>query len=238
MDLLKGKRQHGILKSPLCAVGDYLYICGDGESGKATVSRVRINSLFSYKDGELPVQHIGLSDFNKKSILNITNIGNTLLIFLKSKDKVTITFFDIIHRTSTVVPTEFRPPSTSRVTTVRTDSEVFVLEENGSLWKICRCQRGNGFELVHELMLWDQAGQNQVRLCGAVLVNDELNVVFFSRKPKLESLTNANLAGVFNKVKLIDATSFHSDSRVDNTFPGVIQIAAPKALLNLCSKKT
>ncbi|GFO04353.1 kelch-like protein 3 [Plakobranchus ocellatus] len=228
MDRLSAKRQHEILKSPFCAVGDYLYICGNGESSKATVSRVRIHSLFSSKDGELPVQHIGLSDFNEKSILNVTSIENTLLIFCKSQDKVAITFFDLIHRTSTVVPTEFGPPSTNHVTTVRTDSEVFVVEESGDFWRIRRCQRGKGFELVHELILWDQAGQNQVQLCGAALVNDELNVVLFSKQPRPDSLTNASLAGVFDKVKLIDATSFDSDCRADNIFPGVIHIAAPK----------
>ncbi|GFO04369.1 kelch-like protein 3 [Plakobranchus ocellatus] len=238
MDLVQNKHQHEILKSPVCVVGDYLYICGDGESGKAIVSRVRMHSLFSRKDGPLPAQQITVFDFNEKSILKVTSIGNTLLIFCKSQDKVTITLFDLICRTSTVVPTEFNLPSTNRVTTVRTDSEVFVLEESGDFWRIRRCQRGNGFELVHELMLWDQAGQNQVRLCGAVLVNDELNVVFFSKQPRPDSLTNASLAGVFNKVKLIDATSFHSDSRVDNTFPGVMHFAAPMDILNLFKTNT
>ncbi|GFO22721.1 kelch-like 35 [Plakobranchus ocellatus] len=231
-DMFKVLGTHDILKWPLCTVGDRLYNCQNGGNGMATVSEIFVRSLHSPQAGASSCQQIGSFELNKQftRFLNITSIENTLAIFCICQDKVTIIFFDLIRRTSVVVPTEFNLPSTNRVTTVRTDREVFVLEESGSFWRICRCQRGKWFELVHELMLWDQAGQNQVRLCGAVLVNDELNVVFSSGKPKPDGATNANLSGVFSKVNFIDTTSFSNDCIAGSTFPGVIHFVAPATL--------
>ncbi|GFN73515.1 kelch-like protein 40 [Plakobranchus ocellatus] len=225
-------RQHTILKHPFCILGDWLYSCCLGVNyQKAKVIRINLHMLSTRSDEELPFQQVGSVDVDVRSILKITNIDNTLAMFCRSQDGVcTIIFYELFSRKSNIVLTEFKSQVNACLVTLRKDKEVFVLEEDGWLWRIRRCPGANAFELVRESKLWDVTFHNGYKMCGAVLVRDELLVVFSSnRKPPVKALIE-NLAGVFDKVISITYPSNLLEDRLAQCFPGVIHAVLPETV--------
>ncbi|GFO24124.1 kelch-like 40 [Plakobranchus ocellatus] len=195
--------QHRILVSSLCIVGDWLYSCSEKQKGRTIINRIGFHDLHKLSDGELSSQQFGLLDIDAKSVLTITSIANTLAIFCRCRDGIYIIFFDLFYRRSKVVLTELRVPSKNHFITMRNDKEVFVLEEHGHFWRIRRCPRTKDFEIVHELMLWDERWLSQAQLQGAALVNDALYVVLYHKQHEHQPAIKANLEGVFDHVILV-----------------------------------
>ncbi|GFO32763.1 hypothetical protein PoB_005926800 [Plakobranchus ocellatus] len=210
VDLLKEIGQHERLKPRLCVIGDWLYSCCEKENGRAVVNRISFHSLQSLSDVGLSYHQVGsLHQVGQESIMHITSIEDTLIIFCKCQDKISIIFFNTFSGMSTRISTELRILTVDGIVTLRRDKEVFVLEENGRFWRIRHCQTAQDFKLIHELTIWDEIWTLYKRLCGAALVNDELLVVFVTLDEKAEKLQeqhqppnpmNASLAGVFKKV--------------------------------------
>ncbi|GFO32761.1 kelch-like protein 40a [Plakobranchus ocellatus] len=209
--------QHDILKSHLCVIGDWLYSCCKEENGRAVVNRNSFHSLHKLSDEKLSYNQVGSLHLDERErIMHITSIENTLVIFCMCKDGVSLIFFNTFSGMSTRISTELSIPSNyfSGFVTLRKDREVFVLEENGSFWRIRHCQTAQDFKLIHELTIWDETWQSSNRLCGAALVDDELLVVFFpfeeadlqkyQEQQQSSNSIDENLAGVFNKVVMIE----------------------------------
>ncbi|GFO32004.1 kelch-like protein 40a [Plakobranchus ocellatus] len=242
LDLRKELGRHIILKSRLCVIGDWLYSCRKEKNGRAVVNRLTFHSLHSLSDKELSYHQVGSLHLDvQESIIHITSIENTLVIFCKCRDGVSIIFFDTFSGMSTRISTPLRIPSNHRFVTLRKDREVFVLEENGRFWRIRHCQIAQDFKLIHELTIWDETWLCRNRLCGAALVNDELLVVFVTLDERVEKLQeqqqpsnplNANLAGVFNKVVIIKhpIPLNMSIRRPNYVVSPVIHAAIPKAI--------
>ncbi|GFN73512.1 kelch-like protein 40a [Plakobranchus ocellatus] len=223
--------QHKILKHPFCILGDWLYSCCKGKNdGTAKLFRINLHMLPTRSDEKLPFQQAGLLNVDVESILKITSIDNTLVMFCRSQDGVYIIFFELFSRKSNIVLTEFKSQVDACLVTLRKDKEVFVLEEDGWFWRIRRCPGAKAFELVRESKLWDVTFHNGYKMCGAVLVRDKLLVVFSSnRKPPVKVLIE-NLAGVFDKVISITYPSKLLEDRLVQSFSGVIHAVMPETV--------
>ncbi|GFO32826.1 kelch-like protein 40a [Plakobranchus ocellatus] len=237
-DVVKNLGQHEIFKSRLCVISDSLYTCCEEQNGKAVVSRISFHSLHSFSIERLSYHQVGSLHLDvQESTLQITSIENMLVMFCKCQDGVSIIFFDSFSGMSTRISTDLRIPSNDRFVTLRRDKEVFVLEENGRFWRIRHCQTAQDFKLIHELTFWDETWPRYNELCGAALVNDELHVVFKQLEEEEETQQlqeqqrpsnpmNGDLAGVFNKLVMIE----HPLRPNDRNVPPVIHAVIPEAV--------
>ncbi|GFO44828.1 kelch-like protein 40 [Plakobranchus ocellatus] len=224
--------QDKTLESPLCIRGDWIYSCCKRQDGKAVVKRVKFRSLHLFPGTGLYWQQVGLLDLDEQTALRITSIDNTLVIFCRSQDGISIVSFDSIHGTSNTIPTKLSLQQNDHFITLRKDSAVFVLEQNGYFWRLSRCSRSGDFELVHESILWQQ--ENSLRVCGALFARDELFVCFLKNEGQPDIPVSGSLAGVFKKVNFLEIPSDHiSEIAIVNVTHAVI----PDAVLHREEKK-
>ncbi|GFO44827.1 kelch-like protein 25 [Plakobranchus ocellatus] len=224
--------QDRTLESPLCIRGDWIYSCCERQDGRAVVKKVKFRNLHLLPDAGLSWQQAGLLDLDEQTVLRITSIDNTLVIFCRSQDGISIVSFDSIHGTSNTIPTKLSLQQNDHFITLRKDSAVFVLEQNGYFWRLSRCSRSEDFVLVHESTLWQQ--ENILRVCGALFARDELFVCFLKNEGEPDIPVSGSLEGVFNEIKLLVIPSDHiSETAIVNATHAVI----PDAVLHREEKK-
>ncbi|GFO04614.1 kelch-like 40 [Plakobranchus ocellatus] len=217
-----------ILKPPVCITGDWLYSFTTRHDGKAVLHRVQFQSLCSPPEAKAFSQQLGLIGLDRQSVLRITSIENTLVIFYRLQDGISIIFIDLVTRTSDTIPDTLSLQNNDHFVTIRKDREVFVLEQNGYFWRLRRCPRSEDFELTHESILWQD--ENPLPVCGAVLVRDELFVLLTRNGRTPDISVKASLPAVFKKVNLIQLPSISCGYGVNNTFLDAIHAVVPDFL--------
>ncbi|GFS20937.1 kelch-like protein 38 [Elysia marginata] len=158
------------------------------------------------------------------TINNITSIGNTLILFL-GKDKQEndlVMAFDTSRCEFRVHENMFG--CVSRIVTFRVGYEAFVLQENGSLWRICLGGDSLDVRATHELSVWEE----DIGLNGAVVYNNLLMVVGnFKNQTEIVEEKNVSLDRIFQSVRKIKNDYYSSYD------PAKISLAVlPKTILN------
>ena len=181
-------------------------------SSKFKKSDHQNNDLFSIGHGYMDGIHIKA----------VTSIGSTEIVFCGRDD---VKYYTILSTSESSIYFYTYPdkiPSASRLVTLRHDKEVFVLQENGHLWRIQRGKSVHQIQISFELVLWD----GEVSLNGAVLYNDQLMVVgYFTNQKKLSDTLDCSLPGVFKNVRKIKICQSGVKS-----CPGIALAVLPKSL--------
>ncbi|GFO28989.1 kelch-like protein 40 [Plakobranchus ocellatus] len=235
IDHWKNFGQNKLLEPPLCITGDWLYSFSTSPDGKAVVNRIKFYSLYSLPEAKLSSQQVGLLDLDRRLVLRITSIENTLVIFYRLQDEIFIIFFDPVHGTRDTIPEKLSLQNNDQFITLRKDKEVFILEQNGYFWRLRRCPRSEDFELTHESILWQQ--ESPLPVCGAALVRDELFVLLTRKEGEPDIPVEASLPGVFIKVNFIQLPSLSCDYGVINTFLDAVHAVVPDVLFEREKKK-
>ncbi|GFN95903.1 hypothetical protein PoB_002240900 [Plakobranchus ocellatus] len=164
--------------------------------------------------------------------MKLTSIENTLIIFLITQDKTYIIFFDILTRTSTNrLSNELSLPGRIEFVTMRRNNEVFILQENGQLWRLSRFENAKTFQLKREKRLWNEMCTAMNCLQGAALVNEDLQVVTCPKQFLLKKVESSSLAGVFKRVVQIIHPSKQGFGDKNNSFSSVVQASLPNTVL-------
>ncbi|GFR99167.1 kelch-like protein 20 [Elysia marginata] len=154
-------------------------------------------------------------------VKDATHIGSTEIIFCGKENLNSYTIFSINESCDTSETYPDQLGSSSPLVTFKFDQEVFVLQENGCLWRI---RIGDGYPLLiieHELVLWD----GEIPLRGAVLYNDLLIIVgdFPDQEENCGTLER-RLPGVFQGVRKIKV----GPSAATRGRPGITLATLPK----------
>ena len=170
------------------------------------------NSFYTIGDGDMDGMHIKA----------VTSIGSTEIVFCGRDGKNYYTIFSTSESCNFVSIYQDKIPSSSRLVTLRQDKEVFVLQENGHLWRIQRGESVHQIQISFELVLWDR----EVSLNGAVLYNDQLMVVGnFPNQKELSDTLDRSLPGVFKSVRKVKICQ-----SVVGSCPGIALAVLPKYL--------
>ena len=204
----------------------FVYSCNNGD--KTGVSRQRLFH-FPSKFNKLDLQYNSASTIGSYGrrmdgmhIKAVTSIGSTEFVFCGRDDVDYYTILSTSESSNVWSIFQDKIPSESRLVTLRHDKEVFVLQENGHLWRIQRGESINQIQISFELVLWDR----EVSLNGAVLYNDQLMVVGdFQDQKELSDTLDRSLPGVFKSVRKIKI--FQSGVR---SCPGIALAVLPKSL--------
>ena len=152
----------------------------------------------------------------------VDSIGNSYIIFFNRKDTscYTIVSNDPYRRCYEVEQNQFQ--SRSRLVTFAHDKDLFVLQENGHLWKIQQGDTSEEIAVGQEESLWD----GQVSLNGAVLYGEQLMVVGdFQDQTQTSEQLDISLAGVFQSVRKIK-----TPPTVENKSCGISLAVLPKSI--------
>ena len=213
--------------SLLSVVNESIFVYSRYNYGNQTgVSRQRLFH-FPSKFNKLDLQYnsrstISSGRMNGMHIKAVTSIGSTEIVFCGRDDVDYYTIFSTSESSNSCFSYQNKIPSASRLVTLRHDKEVFVLQENGHLWRIQRGESINQFQISFELVLWD----GEVSLNGAVLYNDQLMVVGdFQDQKQLSDTLDRSLPGVFKSVRKIKI--FQSGV---GSCPGIALAVLPKSL--------
>ncbi|GFO11044.1 kelch-like protein 40a [Plakobranchus ocellatus] len=221
-------------RSSLCAIGDWLFSCSKGDNGSFFVDKTSFQCLHLLPDTELSSQRVGTFQLETMAITNmkLTSIENTLIIFLITQDKTYIIFFDILTRTSTNrLSNEISLPGRIEFVTMRRNNEVFILQENGQLWRLYRFENAKTFQLKREKPLWNEMCTAMNCLQGAALVNEDLQVVTCPKQFLLKKVESSSLAGVFKRVVQIIHPNKQGFGDKNNSFSSVVQASLPNTVL-------
>ena len=202
----------------------FVYSCNNGD--KTGVSRRRLFH-FPSKFNKLDLQYnsrsiIGSGRMDGMHIKAVTSIGSTEIVFCGRDDVDYYTILSKSESSNFFSTHQDKLPSASRLVTLRHDKEVFVLQENGHLWRIQRGESVNQIQISFELVLWD----GEVSLNGAVLYNDQLMVVGdFQDQKQLSDTLDRSLPGVFKSVRKIKICQSGVRSN-----PGIALAVLPKSV--------
>ncbi|GFO26573.1 kelch-like 30 [Plakobranchus ocellatus] len=105
------------------------------------------------------------------SLKATTSIKTNIIAFWagESSEGFTVECYDLFQRKSTVM--KDRMGSTADLVTFRRDNEVFALQTNGALWRICLCSSSEKLLFIKEYQLW----KGNVPLHGAYLYANHYN---------------------------------------------------------------
>ena len=171
------------------------------------------NSLFSIDTG----------DTNNMDIKFVTSVGSTEIIFFGREDSKYYTILSTSETTTLYQTIIDKIPSSSRLVTFKHNEGVFVLQENGHLWRIQPGDRAHQIHISFELVLWDE----DISLNGAVFYNDQLMIVgAFQDQLEVSEMLDRSLPGIFKSVRKIKVCSTGV-----NGCPGVTLAVLPKSLL-------
>ena len=136
---------------------------------------------------------VGKRPTHGRSVASITNIGKKVLILWRPDGKqfFSVECFNMNRGNSFLLPDVL--PLTSTLVTFKHGDEAFILQENGSLWKISAHQEEPYVTLKFELCLW----HSQREISGAILYDGRL-LVFGSG---IESTTPAELSPYSTRVE-------------------------------------
>ena len=212
--------------SVLSVVNESIFVYSCNNRDKTGVSKQRLFH-FPTKFNKRDHQHnspsvIGSGYMDGMHIKAVTSIGSTQIVFCGRDD---VEYYTILSASESGIP--YFPyqdiiPSSSRLVTLRHDKEVFVLQENGHLWRIQRGKPVHQIQISFELVLWDR----EVSLNGAVLYNDQLMVVGdFPDQKELSDTLDRSLPGVFKSVRKIKICQSGVRS-----CPGIALAVLPKSL--------
>ena len=202
----------------------FVYKCNNGDRTGVEKQRLfHFPSKFNKRDH----QHnspsvIGSGYMDGMHIKAVTSIGSTQIVFCGRDD---VEYYTILSASESGIP--YFPcqdiiPSSSRLVTLRHDKEVFVLQENGHLWRIQRGESVDEIQISFELVLWD----GEFSLNGAVLYNDQLMVVGkFPNQKELSDTLDRSLPGVFKSVRKVKICQSGVGS-----CPGIALAVLPKSL--------
>ena len=212
--------------SVLSVVNESIFVYSCDNEDKTCVSKQRLfhfPSKFNKRDHEHNSSSIiGDGDMDGMHIKAVTSIGSTEIVFCGRDD---VEYYNILStsESSTSYSTyQDEIPSSSRLVTLRHDKEVFVLQENGHLWRIQRGESVNEIQISFELVLWD----GEFSLNGAVLYNDQLMVVGdFPDQKELSDALDRSLPGVFKSVRKVKICQSGVGS-----CPGIALAVLPKSL--------
>ncbi|GFN90259.1 kelch-like 25 [Plakobranchus ocellatus] len=139
---------------------------------------------------------VGELSMQSMEIKCVTNIGSKLIIFWSQAGRscITIECFDLTRLESYIVPHQL--DSSDGLIAFKHEDEAFVLQQNGTLWRLSAQPKTPFIALKYEMRLW--TFQRVVH--GALLFDDTLLV--FGDEPNDESLlkTDACLNNVFKRV--------------------------------------
>ena len=157
------------------------------------------------------------------SVRNVISIGSTEIIFCGRDDVDNYTILSTSEACCSpqVYPNQLE--SSSRLVTFRHDKQAFLLQENGSLWRLQLGDKLPDVQIKRESTLWDR----EISLNGAVLYNDELVVVGdFQNQSEVCSVLDKSLPGVFKNVRKIKNCPFNY-----NSCPNITLAVLPKTFL-------
>ena len=212
--------------SVLSVVNESIFVYRWDNGDKPGVSTQRIFH-FPSKFNKRDHQHnspctIGRGKIDGMHIKTVTSIGSTEIVFCCRDD---VEYYTILSKSESSRPyfsCQDKIPSSSRLVTLRHDKEVFVLQENGHLWRIKRGDSVYRIQISFELVLWD----GEVSLNGAVLYNDQLMVVGdFPDQKELSDTLDRSLPGVFKSVRKVKICTSGVGS-----CPGIALAVLPKYL--------
>ena len=212
--------------SMLSVVNESIFVYSCDNEDETCVSRQRLfhfPSKFDKRDHQYNSSYaIGSGWMNGMHIRAVTSIGSTEIVFCGRDDVEYYTIFSTSEWGNSFSPYQDQIPSSSRLVTLRHDKEVFVLKENGHLWRIQRDESVDQINISFELVLWD----GEVSLNGAVLYNDQLMVVGdFPDQKELSDTLDRSLPGVFKSVKKVKICQTGVGS-----CPGIALAVLPKSL--------
>ncbi|GFO11050.1 kelch 7-like protein [Plakobranchus ocellatus] len=215
-------------RSSLCAIGDWLFSCSKGDNGSFFVDRTSFQCLHLLPDTDLSSQRVGTFQLESMAITNmkLTSTENTLIIFLITQDKTYIIFFDSLTRTSTnLLSNELSLPGGIEFVTVRRNNEIFILQENGQLWRLSPLENAE-FRLEIIKKNYTKMCGDMENLVGAALVNDELWIVSHAQSchRKKHLFKSVSLMGCFNRV-------VHIHCENDDSLSPVVHAVIPRAVL-------
>ena len=212
--------------SILSVVNESIFVYRCNKRDKTSVTRRRLFH-FPSKFNKLDLQYnskttIGTGCMDGMHIKAVTSIGSTEIGFCGRDDVDYYTIFSTSESSNLCFSCQNKIPSASRLVTLRRDKEVFVLQENGHLWRIQRGESVNKIKISFELVLWD----GEVSLNGAVLYNDQLMVVGdFPDQKELSDTLDRSLPGVFKSVRKVKICQSGVRS-----CPGIALAVLPKSL--------
>ena len=202
----------------------FVYKCNNGDETRVSRQRLfNFPSNFNKRDLQYNSSFtIGIGYMDGMHIKAVTSIGSTEIVFCGRDDAEYYTIFSTSESNCFYYTVQYKIPSASRLVTLRHDKEVFVLQENGHLWRIQRGESVNKIKISFELVLWD----GEVSLNGAVLYNDQLMVVGdFPDQKELSDTLDRSLPGVFKSVRKIKICQ-----RGVRSCPGIALAVLPKSL--------
>ena len=151
-----------------------------------------------------PLFTIGCGEIDGMAIKGVSSIGSTEIVFLVSDDVNYYTVLSTSEASTLYYNISDKIESSSRLVTARHDKNVFVLQENGHLWKIQLIDRLARVQITHKLVLWD----GEVSLNGAVFYDDQLMIVGdFKDQTEVSVALDRSLPGVFKSVRKIKICS-------------------------------
>ena len=212
--------------SVLSVVNESIFVYSCNNRDKTGVSRRRLFH-FPSKFNKLDHQHnspstIGRGYMDGMHIKAVTSIGSTEIVFCGRDDVEYYTILSKSESSTRYFTYQDKIPSSSRLVTLRHDQEVFVLQENGHLWRIQWGESVGEINISFELVLWD----GEVSLNGAVLYNDQLVVVGkFPNQMELSDTLDRSLPGVFKSVRKVKICTSGVGS-----CPGIALAVLPKSL--------
>ena len=169
------------------------------EDGSKTYIIERLSLQFFARRGQSWATAGELSPGRGMEVVAVTNIGRRLIIFWEEPGQqyFRIQCFDLYNRKSLPVADHLQRclGSDSCLVTFKHEDEAFVLQGNGSLWRVTAVQRNGFLSVTYEMPLW--SGLNSVR--GAMIVLDQLWVFGEEFQAKVDE-DNQHLDGVFKKV--------------------------------------
>ena len=139
-------------------------------------------------------------DLQGLDIEHIASIGNSHVVFFGSRDvdAFTVVCFDPLRRYVRVYSDQLR--SRSRLVTFGHGKDLFLLQEDGCLWRTRQGSKPDDINFTLEKTMWS----GQVALNGAVLFGEQLLVVGeFPNQAQFSELLDISLPGVFQGVRKI-----------------------------------
>ena len=212
--------------SVLSVVNESIFVYSCDNEDKTCVSKQRLFH-FPSKFNKRDHQHNSLSTIGRgymdgMHIKAVTSIGSTEIVFCGRDDVEYYTIFSTSEWGNSFSPYQDQIPSSSRLVTLRHDKEVFVLQENGHLWRIQRDESVDQIKISFELVLWD----GEFSLNGAVLYNDQLMVVGdFPDQKEFSDTLDRSLPGVFKSLRKVKICQSGVRS-----CPGIALAVLPKSL--------
>ncbi|GFS14714.1 kelch-like protein 38 [Elysia marginata] len=187
-----------ILESVIQPIGGslYLYQCRNGAVEIFKYPNFKNMSNFSDSEWNRCIA-INDENFNKMSLKEAIYVAHTHILFLcdEAAKSYTIVCIDGVSYTHRLYSDQLG--SQSRLVTFSHENEVFVLQENGFLWRLKPGVKE--LHIIQEFALWD----SMVSLNGVVLYDNQL-IVVGCFQDQCSDEVDVSLAGVFQGLKKIN----------------------------------